>query len=51
MILEAYYEPQFSKYSHGFRPGRGGHTALDEIRLRLQGIKWFIRYEQRHIEY
>ncbi len=42
MILEAYYEPQFSKYSHGFRPGRGCHTALDEIRLRLQGIKWFI---------
>ncbi len=23
MILEAYYEPQFSDRSHGFRPGRG----------------------------
>ena len=23
LILEAYYEPQFSDYSHGFRPGRG----------------------------
>ena len=32
IILEAYYEPQFSKYSHGFRPRRGCHTALAEIR-------------------
>lgn len=31
MILEAYYEPQFSKHSHGFRPQRGCHTALQEI--------------------
>src|SRR6266516_1546445 len=27
LLLEAYYEPQFSGRSHGFRPGRGGHTA------------------------
>lgn len=27
-VLEAYYEPQFSRRSHGFRPGRGCHTAL-----------------------
>jgi retron-type reverse transcriptase len=25
-LLEAYYEPQFSDRSHGFRPGRGCHT-------------------------
>src|SRR6266540_1822826 len=31
VILEAYYEPQFSDHSHGFRPRRGCHTALDEI--------------------
>jgi retron-type reverse transcriptase len=30
-LLEAYYEPQFSSYSHGFRPKRGCHTALREI--------------------
>ena len=30
-LLEAYYEPQFSDHSHGFRPGRGCHTALREI--------------------
>ncbi len=28
-ILEAYYEPQMSSHSHGFRPGRGCHTELD----------------------
>src|SRR6266436_3774178 len=32
LILEAYYEPQFSDHSHGFRRGRGCHTALREIR-------------------
>ena len=28
LLLEAYYEPQFSDRSHGFRPRRGCHTAL-----------------------
>ncbi|MGD0611283.1 MAG: reverse transcriptase domain-containing protein [Anaerolineales bacterium] len=40
-ILEAYYEPQFSKHSHGFRPGLGCHTALIEVRT-WTGTKWFI---------
>ena len=41
-ILEAYYEPQFSDYSHGFRPQRGCHTALQEIQYVWRGITWFI---------
>ncbi len=41
-MLEAYYEPQFSPHSHGFRPGRGCHTALTEIRQRWTGTAWFI---------
>jgi group II intron reverse transcriptase/maturase len=40
-ILEAYYEPQFSRLSHGFRPDRGCHTALGEVQ-RWQGTVWFI---------
>ncbi len=28
IVLEAYYEPQFSDSSHGFRPHRGCHTVL-----------------------
>ena len=41
-ILEAYYEPQFSPRSHGFRPNRGCHTALTEVRQHGTGTRWFI---------
>lgn len=41
-ILNAYYEPQFSNYSHGFRPGRGCHTALNTVQRTWTGTKWFI---------
>lgn len=42
MILAAYYEPQFSSASHGFRSGYGCHTALRDIRTRWTGTTWFI---------
>lgn len=42
LILEAYYEPQFSEHSHGFRPERGCHTALREIHHQWKGTTWFI---------
>ncbi|TFH32233.1 MAG: maturase, partial [Anaerolineales bacterium] len=42
MILEAYYEPQFSSHSHGFSPQRGCHTALAEIHRTFTGTNWFI---------
>jgi retron-type reverse transcriptase len=32
LLLEAICEPVFSDQSHGFRKGRGCHTALREIR-------------------
>ena len=32
MILEAIYEPTFSKNSHGFRPKRSCHTALAQVK-------------------
>lgn len=41
-ILEAYYEPQFSQHSHGFRPERGCHTALAKIARTWKGTVWFI---------
>ena len=41
-ILEAYYEPQFSENSHGFRPERGCHTALRDINVTWTGTIWFI---------
>src|SRR6476659_3470797 len=42
LLLEAYYEPQFSDRSHGFRKKRGCHTALREIERTWTGTVWFI---------
>jgi group II intron reverse transcriptase/maturase len=42
LLLEAYYEPRFSGHSHGFRPGRGCHTALSEVVEVWKGTHWFI---------
>ena len=42
LLLEAYYEPQFSGRSHGFRPSRGCHTALREVADTWTGTTWFI---------
>ena len=42
ILLEAYYEPRFSGRSHGFRPGRGCHTALTEVAKTWKGTTWFI---------
>ena len=47
LILEAYYELQFSNSSHGFRPKRGCHTALTIIDRTWQGTKWFIEGDIR----
>ena len=42
LLLEAYYEPTFSGHSHGFRPGKGCHTALREVEATWTGTVWFI---------
>jgi group II intron reverse transcriptase/maturase len=42
LLLEAYYEPTFSDHSHGFRPGRGCHTALRDVAYGWSGTTWFI---------
>src|SRR5262249_21423272 len=46
MVLEAIYDspkgPTFRDCSHGFRPGRGTHTALREFRTKWSGVTWII---------
>jgi RNA-directed DNA polymerase len=42
MILARNYEPLFKDSSHGFRPKRSCHTALQLIRKSWTGSKWFI---------
>jgi group II intron reverse transcriptase/maturase len=42
LLLEAYYEPQFSDHSHAYRSGRGCHTALREVQHSWGGTAWFV---------
>jgi group II intron reverse transcriptase/maturase len=42
LLLEAYYEPAFSDRSHGFRSGRGCHTALRQVADLWSGTVWFV---------
>ncbi len=42
LILESYFEPGFSDFSHGFRPGKGCHTALKQIDDNWRGVNWLI---------
>jgi len=40
-LLEAVFERTFNDKSHGFRPGKGAHTACKNIRT-WKGVSWFI---------
>jgi nicotine oxidoreductase len=42
LALEAIFEPSFHTHSHGFRPGKGCHTALKEVKNTFVGVNWFI---------
>lgn len=44
MLLEIIYEPQFSKNSHGFRPKKSCHTALNDIK-KWSGTTWFLDFD------
>ncbi len=44
-ILQRIYEPVFSDWSYGFRPGRSCHTALTTIQRRWAATKWFIEVD------
>jgi len=47
MILEAIYEGHFESTSHGFRPNRSCHMALDQVQKQFTGVKWFIEGDIR----
>lgn len=42
MMLEAIYDRTFSIHSHGFRPNKSCHTALQEIKCTFTGSRWFV---------
>jgi group II intron reverse transcriptase/maturase len=42
-VLEPGFEPTFYPSSHGFRPGRGCHTAIEEAKTHLNdGYGWVV---------
>jgi RNA-directed DNA polymerase len=42
-VLEPLYEPTFHASSHGFRPGKGCHTAIAEARMHVgAGNTWVV---------
>jgi len=47
IILERIYEPIFENSSHGFRPGRSPHTALEQIGKQWSAIKWIVDMDIR----
>jgi group II intron reverse transcriptase/maturase len=42
LVLTGIYEPSFLPTSHGFRPGRGIHTALKMIDQVSKNANWFV---------
>jgi retron-type reverse transcriptase len=51
MVLEQIYEPDFLQTSHGFRPLKGCHTALKQIKMNWIGISWFLKLDIRKCYY
>jgi retron-type reverse transcriptase len=47
IILERIYEPVFENSSHGFRPHRSPHTALEHIGEEWTAVKWLIDMDIR----
>lgn len=42
LVLSSIYEPVFLETSHGFRPNKSTHSALQMIDIRFKGAVWFI---------
>lgn len=42
-VLSAVYEPRFKDTSHGFRPGKGTHSARRYVYRKIKYPKWFIK--------
>ena len=45
ILLEQVYDPIFHDTSHGFRPQRSCHTALEQIKKQWTGTKWLIEFD------
>jgi RNA-directed DNA polymerase len=50
MVLNAIYEGDFVGFSHGFRPGRGPHDALDALStaIKIRKVNWILDADIRN---
>ena len=42
IILEAIFESSFKDSSHGFRPNKSCHTAINWVRIKFGQMRWYI---------
>lgn len=45
IVLERIYEPKFITTSHGFRPYKGCHSALEQISQTFNGVVWVVEVD------
>jgi len=45
ILLEFIYEPKFLDNSHGFRPNRSCHSALNFYKMKFNGTSWIINMD------
>ncbi|CAM9163740.1 unnamed protein product [Ectocarpus fasciculatus] len=45
LVLSAVFEPAFCRHSHGFRPDKGFHSCLREIKEEFTDTHWFLKGE------
>ena len=45
ILLEQIYEQVFSEHSHGFRPNKSCHTALESVQKTWTAMKWFVEFD------
>lgn len=42
IILDTIFDSSFSTHSHGFRPNKGCHTALEYVRKNFDGVRFMV---------
>lgn len=47
LTLSAVFEPLFSGNSHGFRPKKGCHSALNQVRMQFVQSRWIVQSDIR----
>lgn len=44
LALSKVYDPLYSEFSHAFRPGKGCHSAMLQMKQKWRGINYFVKF-------